>query len=182
MRAGSPGMKSDRGPGPARLPTGGTGWPTTRCLTPPCGRATGKRWRASTSFAVPRSPLPAGAGADGCAAAGPSRSGAHAVGKAPGREDPGLGFRDENAPVARRHGARWRGSVPGAHSPFPHFLDPQYLRLFTVSCFGFRSPQVIGSPESCGACSGCKLLQCIRRVRGARGPWTRWGLGPGPRV
>jgi hypothetical protein len=50
-----------------------------------------------------------------------------------------------------------RSHIVGKKSPSPLVMDPVYLSLvLSISnVFGFRSPQVIGTPESCGACSGC---------------------------
>jgi hypothetical protein len=50
--------------------------------------------------------------------------------------------------------------------PFPPFLDTCYRSSYCLTYFGFRTPQVIGSPESCGACSGYKSLRCIRTPLG----------------
>src|SRR5688572_16317572 len=39
--------------------------------------------------------------------------------------------------------------------PFPPFYGHPLQEFFSFTCSDVRSPQVIGSPESCGACSGC---------------------------
>ena len=43
--------------------------------------------------------------------------------------------------------------------PFPPFYGPTVVEsgLSIFSCSFFQSPQVIDTPESCGACSGCNL-------------------------
>src|SRR6266566_3203409 len=64
----------------------------------------------------------------------------------------------------------------------PFFWTPVSAVFFMFNCSGVRSPQVIDSPESCGACSGCRWIQCIRKLRAARGPWTSWHSPPEPRA
>ena len=76
-----------------------------------------------------------------------------------------------------------KATTPNADTFFPPFYGHQYVSLFhCFSCSGVRSPQVIGSPESCGAGSGCKPIQCIRRSPAAPGPWTNWHFPPALRV
>src|SRR5437016_13152553 len=64
----------------------------------------------------------------------------------------------------------------------PFFWTPVSAVFFMFNCSGVRSPQVIDSPESCGACSGCRWILCIRKLRAARGPWTSWHSPPEPRA
>jgi len=66
------------------------------------------------------------------------------------------------------------GALPlKAHFPSPLFMVTVLgLFLSIFSCSVVQSPQVIDTPESCGACSGYRPLRCIRRAPGGPGPWT----------
>src|ERR1051326_4199011 len=57
--------------------------------------------------------------------------------------------------------------------PFPPFFGPSVLEPFVFNLVVVRSPQVIDSPESCGACSGCNCLRCIGRAHAGLGPCSR---------
>src|SRR5438270_4510884 len=61
--------------------------------------------------------------------------------------------------------------------PFPPFCGPLLIE-FSFSCFDFQTPEVIDNPESCGASSGYRSLQCIRKARAALGLWTTAGFRP----
>src|SRR5436190_1588367 len=90
------------------------------------------------------------------------------------------------APTPRRSthplSGKYVTSVTFADFSFPPFCGHLLQEFCSFTCSGVRSPQVIGTPESCGACSGYKWLQCTGRLSGAPCPGTIGRSLPEPLV